>query len=282
MKKIGLILEGGANRGVFTAGVLDFFMEQELYLPYVAAVSVGSCNAMSYVSKQIGRTKSCMIPGKRNIPPIHWRHIKSKKTLIDLDLVFDDYPNRLVPFDYKTYFTSSIICEYVVSNCVTGKSEYMSERKDGKKLMEICKASCSMPYISPMMKLNGIPYLDGGISDAIPINHAMALGYEKNIVILTREKGYRKKISNKAHLFNKLFYRKYPKLIAMLESRKIRYNKVMDELERLEAQGKVLIIQPTKIIVGRMDNHQEHLEEFYQQGYQLAKTRLEEIKNFIK
>lgn len=148
MKKIGLILEGGANRGVFTAGVLDFFMEQELYLPYVAAVSVGSCNAMSYVSKQIGRTKSCMIPGKRNIPPIHWCHIKSKKTLIDLDLVFDDYPNRLVPFDYKTYFTFSIICEYVVSNCVIGKSEYMSERKDGKKLMEICKASYYAIYIT--------------------------------------------------------------------------------------------------------------------------------------
>lgn len=281
-KKVGLILEGGANRGVFTAGVLDFFMEQGLYLPYVVSVSVGSCNAMSYVSKQIGRTKSCMIPGKRNIPPIHWSHLKNKKTLIDLDLVFDDYPNHLVPFDYETYFTSSIICEYVVSNCITGQSEYMSEQKDGKKLMEICKASCSMPYLSPMIKLKGVPYLDGGISDAVPIKRAMSLGYEKNIVVLTQERGYRKKTSKDTHLLNRLFYKDYPKLIEMLDSRLIRYNKIMDDLEQLESQGKVLIIQPVKVLAGRMDNHQIHLEEFYQQGKFLAKNKLEEIKKFIE
>ena len=281
MNKIGLILEGGANRGIFTAGVLDYFMEQGLYLPYVVSVSVGSCNAMSYVSKQIGRTKSCMIPGKRNIPPIHWKHIKNKKILINLDLVFDEYPNHLVPFDYETYFTSPIICEYVVSNCLTGKNEYISEQKDRKRLMEICKASCSMPYISRMIKLNEIPYLDGGISDAIPIDHAMSLGYEKNIVILTRERGYRKKVSKKSHLLNQLFYKKYPKLIEMLDSRQTRYNKIMDDLEQMEKEGKVLIIQPLKVLAGRMDNDQTHLELFYQQGYFLAKDRFEEIKNFI-
>lgn len=279
--KTGLILEGGANRGIFTSGVLDFFKCQNLYLPYVVSVSVGSCNAIDYVSRQIGRTKECMIPNGRNVPPINWRHLKNKKTVINLDMVFDEYPNRIVPFDYETYWASNIISEYVVTNCLNGRPEYLSEKKDKNRLMNICRASCSMPYLSPIMILDNVPYLDGGIADAIPIKHAMNLGYEKNIVILTREKGYYKKDSNIARVINKIMYKNYPELVKKLDNRITRYNKTIKYLDRLEKEGKVFIIRPSEVLVGRTDNNVSHMNDFYKQGYDLAKKEIEKIRKFI-
>lgn len=281
MKKAGLILEGGANRGIFTAGVLDYFREQNLYLPYVVSVSIGSCNAMDYLSKQTGRTKSCIIPGGRNTPPIHWKHIRSKRSMVNMDLIFDEYPNSLVPFDYETCFASETVCEYVATNCSSGQAEYLTETKDKNRLMSVCRASCSMPYFSPMVLLDGVPYLDGGIADAIPIRRAISSGYENNIVILTREKGYRKKVSKAASFLNQKFYRDYPELIQALESRFSRYNETCSYLEELESEGKVLLICPSKVLAGRMDNDAARLEEFYRQGYEMAKNRGNEIRKFL-
>lgn len=248
LKKIGLILEGGANRGIFTAGVLDLFKCKGLYLPYVVSVSVGTCNALDYVSKQFGRTRECMIPNGRNIPPVSLQNIPKKKTMINLDMVFDEYPNHLVPFDYAAYWSSDIVSEYVVTNCITGQAEYLSEKKDEKRLMNICKASCSMPYLSPIMMLDGIPYLDGGIADAIPINHARSLGYKKNIVILTREKDYCKRNSGFLNFIDKILYSKYPCLIQQLRTRIIRYNETIELLGELEKKKEVIIIRPSKSI----------------------------------
>lgn len=281
MKKIGLILEGGANRGIFTAGVLDLFRNKNIYLPYVVSVSVGTCNAIDYVSKQFGRTKQCMIPNGRNIPPISIRNIPKKKTMINLDMVFDEYPNHLVPFDYATYWSSDIISEYVVTNCITGKAEYLSEKQDAKRLMNICRASCSMPYLSSITMIDGIPYLDGGIADAIPIRHARSLGYKKNIVILTREKGYCKRDLGILNIIDNILYRKYPQLIWQLKNRIIKYNKTIELLEKLEKRRDVLIIRPSKVLVERTENNAKLLSEFYQQGYRIGKNRLKEIQEFI-
>lgn len=281
MKKIGLILEGGANRGIFTAGVLDLFKSKDIYLPYVVSVSVGTCNAIDYVSKQFGRTKECMIPNGRNVPPVSIQNIPKKKTMINLDMVFDEYPNHLVPFDYATYWSSDIISEYVVTNCITGQAEYLSEKQDAKRLMNICRASCSMPYLSPITMLDGIPYLDGGIADAVPIRHARSLGYEKNIVVLTREKGYFKRNLGILNMMDNVLYRKYPRLIRQLKSRIKRYNKTIELLEKLEERKDVLIIRPSKVLVGRTGNNTKRLNQFYQQGYQIGKRRLREIQEFI-
>lgn len=281
MKKAGLILEGGANRGIFTAGVLDYFREQNLYLPYVVSVSIGSCNAMDYLSKQTGRTKRCMIPEGRNTPPIHWKNIRDKGSMVNLDLVFDIYPNQLLPFDYETCFGAETVCEYVVTNCISGQAEYLIETSDKKRLMTVGRASCSMPYLSPMVMLDGVPYLDGGIADAIPIRRAVSNGYEHNIVILTREKGYRKKASKTAQFLNRRFYRDYPELIRTLDSRFARYNETCAYLEQLEAEGKALIIRPSEVLAGRMDNDASHLESFYRQGYEMAERRGTEIREFL-
>lgn len=253
MKNTGLILEGGANRGVFTAGVLDCLQKNNIYLPYIAAVSAGSFNAMDYVSRQSGRTRECMIPDGRNRPPIHWTHFFKKKAMIDFDLAFDEYPNRLIPFDYKAYEKSGAVCEYVATDCYTGEPAYLSEKYDGKRLMQIARASCSVPYVCPMTRLDGRLYLDGGIADSIPVRHAIRLGYERNIVVLTREKGYRKPEAGKVRLLNGLMYRKYPELVKQLNNRNQRYNETVGYLEKLEAEQRALVIRPRKVLVSRAD-----------------------------
>lgn len=282
MEKIGLILEGGANRGIFTSGVTDCLKNHNIYLPYVISVSVGTCNAIDYVSKQIGRTKSCMIPNGRNIPPINWRHIPTKKSMINLDMVFDEYPNRIVPFDYETYFSSGIESEYVVTNCKEGKAEYLSEKNNKERLMAICRASCSMPYLCKMSRVDERFYLDGGISDAIPIRHAMQRGYHKNIVVLTREEGYIKSDSLFLKILSRIIYRKYPKLIELLDSRIQRYNDSIRYINKLERENKIIVIRPQKVLVGRIGNNPKKMNAFYQQGYNITEGMIDNILEFIR
>lgn len=282
MKQKGLILEGGANRGVFTAGVLDCMQDNGIRLPYIAAVSAGSFNAMDYVSGQKGRSRECMIPDGRNRPPIHWTHFFRKKAMIDFDLAFDEYPNQILPFNYEAYGASDVVCEYVATDCRTGEAVYLSEKHDRGRLMRIARASCSVPYVCPMTELDGNLYLDGGISDSIPIRHAQELGYEKNIIVLTQENGYRKPVSDKLQWFTRLMYRNYPLLTAQLESRNKRYNETIEYLEELEKEQKVLIIRPIKLLVSRADNNAERLQAFYRQGYETARQRMKEVENFLR
>lgn len=281
MKKVGLILEGGANRGIFTSGVMDCLKKYNIYFPYVVSVSVGTCNAIDYVSKQIGRTKDCMIPNGRNIPPINLRHIPKKGSMINLDMVFDEYPNRTVPFDYETYFSSEIESEYVVTNCKTGEAEYLSEKDDKMRLMNICRASCSMPYLCSMVRLDGNMYLDGGIADAVPIKHAIERGFKKNVIVLTRAKGYEKKDSHILKLLTRIMYNRYPNLVEKLDHRIQQYNETMGLIAKLEKENKVLIIRPNKVLVGRTENNTKHMNEFYLQGYKITEEKLSEIYRFI-
>lgn len=201
--------------------------------------------------------------------------------MIDFDLAFDEYPNRLLPFDYKAYETSETDCEYVVTDCRTGKAVYLSERHNGKRLMRIARASCSVPFVCPMTELDGSLYLDGGISDSIPIRHVMDRGYKKNIVILTREKGYQKPVTGKPQRLSRMLYRNYPELVRQLESRNQRYNETIKYLEKLESEQKVLLIRPHKVLVSRADNNTKRMEAFYRQGYETADKKLGEIRDFI-
>ena len=185
-KSGAVILEGGANRGVFTAGALDFLMEQEYYIPHVIGVSAGACNALDYVSRQIGRTRDCMIV--TNI-----KTIVEKKALLDMDMVFERYPYEIFPFDFDTYFASPQTCELVVTNCETGRAEYLDDRENKERLLAIGRASSSMPIACPMVEIDGNEYVDGGVADSIPIIRSLKTGHRKNVIILTRNFGYRKK-----------------------------------------------------------------------------------------
>ena len=284
MVKATLVLEGGATRGVFTSGALDYLMEKDFYTSYVIGVSAGSCNAVGYVSKQPGRTRDCMIQKDKEYSYYYgFRKFIKEKSLMDMDMVFDRYPNEIYPFDYDTYFASDIECEIVTTNCVTGRAEYMTEDSDKQRLMKICRASCSMPLICPMVNVDGIPYLDGGLADSIPIERAMEIGNGKTIVVLTRNPGYRKKMPSRAtvQLYRRA-YKKYPNLIRSIVNRSIVYNRTMKLLEQQEAEGKIFVLRPLIPTVSRLEKDYDALMHFYEHGYRLMRKEYDELMRFLE
>ena len=281
-KEAALVLEGGGTRGVFTAGVLDYLMEKEVKLPYVIGVSAGACNAIDYVSKQIGRTKDCTIIQDRKNRYIGTKDALKKGYLFDMDRLFDEYPNRLFPFDFDTYFASDIQCEVVVTNCLTGEAMYLSEKQDRERLLTICRASSSIPLISPVVDVDGIPCVDGGVADSVPLIHSMKLGHQKNVVVLTRNKGYRKKAPGKSRLLYTAALKKYPNLLNALLNRYRNYNRVMELVEKWEEEGHIFVIRPEVEPVSRTEQNVEKLTEFYDHGYQMMKQRMEEMQAYLE
>ena len=267
MERSGIILEGGAIRGVFTAGVLDFLMEKDYYFPYVAGVSAGSGNAVGYVSKQKGRTKKCMIITDKENQYMSLKKTIRNKSLFDMDLLYDRFPNEIFPFDYETYFRSDTVCELVVTNCLTGKAEYLSEKEDRDRLMVICRASSSIPVASPMVMIDGTPYLDGGLADSVPIVHALETGHKKNVT--------------RAHLYH-AFYRDYPELVRTLCNRANMYNRTMTLIEKWEKEGRVFVIRPEIAAVSRTEQNTEVLNEFYRHGYEQMEKQFEAMKKFLE
>ena len=182
--KTGLILEGGAVRGIFTAGVLDRLMEEGINFPYVIGVSAGGGNAMSYVSCQVGRTCR-MINAPRNESYYGFRQFLGSGKIINLDKMAYEYPYKQFPFDFDTYYNSGIETEYVCTCLETGEAEYFSEYEDNERLLTIAKATCSVPMLCAPVELDGKHYLDGSIADSIPIEHALEMGCDKLVIILT-------------------------------------------------------------------------------------------------
>lgn len=284
MENATIVLEGGATRGVFTSGVLDYLMEKELYLSHVIGVSAGSCNGVDYVSKQPGRTRDCMIHREKEYSYYNsiTKSIKTK-SLLDMDMVFEKYPKEMFPFDFDTYFRSEIECEIVTTNCKTGQAEYMTETQDGERLMKICRASSSMPLVSPIVNIDGVPYLDGGLSDSIPVKRALQKGNEKIVLILTRNPGYRKKPISKA--MGKLYrssYQKYPELTRTCIRRSLMYNQQMKLVEQLEEEGKVFVLRPLVPTVSRLEKNYDTLMYFYEHGYRLMKRQYEALERYLE
>ncbi len=282
MKEAALILEGGAVRGVFTAGVLDYLMEKELSFSYVVGVSAGACNAVDYVSWQPGRTRDCMIPKDKEYDFHNHKNMLRRKSLFDMDMIFDIYPNQVYPFDYDTYFQSPTVCEVTVTNCLTGKAEYLSERTDKQRLMQMCRASSSLPLVSPMVYIDGTPYLDGGLSDSVPIRHTITEGHKKNVVILTRNTGYRKSLSKKTKKIYIAAYRKYPELVKAIYYRAEKYNRTMEYIEYLEEKGRIFVLRPSMPAISKLETKEEKLSEFYQHGYDSIKERYNELVEYLE
>lgn len=279
-----IVLEGGATRGVFTSGVLDYLMEEDLYFSHVIGVSAGSCNGVDYVSRQIGRTKKCMIPEKKEYS--YYSGVRSaikEKSILDMDMVFDTFPKKIYPFDFETYFQSDMVCEIVTTNCETGKAEYMTEQNDPDRLMKLCRASSSMPLLSPIVNIDGVPYLDGGLADSVPVRRALKLENEKIVLVLTRNPGYRKKPISKgtAKLYRRA-YKKYPNLVHAAVYRNHVYNKTMELVERLEEEEKIFVIRPLVPTVSRLERDETALTAFYQHGYNLMKRQREALQRYLE
>lgn len=284
MIKATIVLEGGATRGVFTSGALDYLMEKDMYLSDVIGVSAGSCNGVDYVSRQPGRTRDCMIHKEKEYNYYYgFTKFIKEKSILDMDMVFDKYPNEIFPFDYDTYFSSEMECEIVTTNCETGQAEYMKERDSRERLMKICRASSSMPLISPMVNVDGIPYLDGGLADSIPIRRAAELGNKKIVVVLTRNPGYRKKMTSRgtANLYRKA-YSKYPELVRTTLRRNTSYNRTMELVERLLEEGKIFVLRPLIPTVSRLEKNYDTLMNFYEHGYRQMKKQYDELQKYLE
>lgn len=278
-----LVLEGGATRGVFTSGVLDFLMEKDFYTTDVIGVSAGACNAIDYVSRQIGRTKKCMIHKEKEYDfYLGLRKMVKEKSMMDMDLIFDRYPKELIPFDFDTYFQSEMKCDQVVTNCETGKAEYLDERKEKERLLKICRASSSMPLAAPIVRIDGVPYLDGGLADSVPIERALRKGRKKIIVILTRNEGYRKKKPSLGETrIYRAAYKKYPNLVRTILRRPYVYNKQMEQIEQLERKGEIFVLRPKIKTIGRMEKNYDRLTSFYEHGYVQMKEEYERLLEYL-
>ena len=268
-----LVLEGGGLRGVFTCGVLDCFMDKGIRFPFTVGVSAGACNGLSYMSGQRGRARSSNIDLMDKYHYVGFKYLLTQGCIMDFKLLFEDFPEKIIPYDYDTYFSNPDRFVMVTTNCLTGKAEYFEDKSSSERVMSIVRASSSLPFVSKITYVDGIPMLDGGIVDSIPVEYAMEQGYENLVVILTRNKGYRKKNSRMA--ISKVFYRRYPALQKALSERNTVYNKTMDLIERLENEGRIRVIRPHKPVeVGRMEKDTTKLAALYQEGYDLAQEFL--------
>ena len=279
IKKATLVLEGGATRGIFTSGALDYLMERDLYFSDVIGVSAGSCNAVDYVSRQPGRTRDCMIPTDKEGKYYYGiRDFVKEKSLMNMDLIFDKYPKELLPFDFETYFNSEINCQIVTTNCLTGKAEYMTEDSDNDRLMKLCRASSSMPLLTPIVNIDNVPYLDGGLADSVPIRRAQQMENEKIVVILTKNQGYRKSVlSPTMQRVYKRAYKSYPNLIRTIFRRSFEYNKTMNYLDQLEKRGEIFILRPQVKPVSRLERNKETLHAFYEHGYKYTERKFDDL-----
>lgn len=265
----GLILEGGGMRGVFTSGVLDNFMKRGIRFPYTIGVSAGACNGLSYMSRQHGRAKFCNIDLLEKHRYISIKNLLFKGNIMDFDLLFRAIPERLYPYDYDTYAQCNETFEMVTTSCKTGKACYYNEKNNSARIIEIVRASSSLPFVSPIASVDGAPMMDGGVSDSIPLLRARELGYNNNVVILTRNKGYRK--PTKKTMVPFFMYRKYPALRQAISNRNAMYNRQISMVEELEEAGKLTVIRPERpIVVGRMERDTNKLLDLYNEGYQCA------------
>ena len=284
IKKATLVLEGGATRGIFTSGALDYLMERDLYFSDVIGVSAGSCNAVDYVSRQPGRTRDCMIPTDKEGKYYYGiRDFVKEKSLMNMDLIFDKYPKQLLPFHFETYFNSEINCQIVTTNCLTGKAEYMTEDSDNDRLMKLCRASSSMPLLTPIVNIDNVPYLDGGLADSVPIRRAQQMENEKIVVILTKNQGYRKSVlSPTMQRVYKRAYKSYPNLIRTIFRRSFEYNKTMNYLDQLEKRGEIFILRPQVKPVSRLERNKETLHAFYEHGYKYTERKFDDLMEYLE
>ena len=268
-----LILEGGGMRGTFTSGVLDYLLDAGIDFPLTVGVSAGACNGLSYMSKQRGRARRSNIDLYDEYRYVGLKYLFTQRNIMDFKLLFEDFPERICPYDYDAFFARKERFVMVTTNCQTGEACYMEEKSDASRVINIVRASSSLPFAAPMVEIDGTPMLDGGIADSIPVQYAMNEGFKRFVIVLTRNKDYRK--DEKENPFIKFFYKKYPKLQEAIRNRAVNYNKTLDLIEELEARGEALVIRPEKPLqVSRIEKDINKLVELYNEGYKIAVRQL--------
>lgn len=277
----GLVLEGGGLRGIYTAGVLDSFLKADIHLRDVYAVSAGACHACSYLAKQPGRAYHTNTAYLNDPRYCSLQSLLKTGDLFGAEFLYHEIPERLYPIDNAAFCAVPSSFHPVITNCLTGQAEYPQVR-DLLRDIDYVRTSASLPGVSRFVKIGGTPYLDGGISDAIPLGKSIADGHRKNVVILTRDRAYRKSPSRMTALL-KHKYRAYPALCQRLDIRHRLYNAQLDAVRQAEADGSAFVIAPTvPLELGRLEKNLEKLNAVYQQGRHDAEARLDALRAYLE
>jgi predicted patatin/cPLA2 family phospholipase len=280
LKETGLVLEGGGMRGLYTAGVLDYFMERNLYFPYVVGVSAGACQACSYLSRQIGRNRKVNIDYIKDPRYLGYGNMLRRRELFGMDFIFDDIPNKLVPFDYQSFDRATERFVIGTTDCETGLPWYF-EKGDGNDILQVIRASSSLPFMAPVVRLAGKNLLDGGVTAPIPVHKSEQDGNTRNVLILTQHKEYRKKPAKLKWLARRL-YSKYPNIVEAMYNRHNVYNQTLEYIEDLETRGRVFVIRPGQPLeVGRVERNPEKLTKLFEQGYADATQIYPDLQNWL-
>lgn len=276
---IGLVLEGGAMRGMYTAGVLDVFLDNNIEVDGIVAVSAGLLFGLNYLSKQRGRT---IRYNKKYIKDKRYMGMHSLITtgnIVNKEFAYYDIPNKLDIFDEKTFKKSNTKIFAVITNIETGKPEYVKINNVTEQI-EILRASSAMPFVSKIVNIDEKKYLDGGISDSIPIEKCINLGYDKIVVVLTRPIGYIKKKTNK--FITKIKYNKYKNLVKAINNRYKVYNDSISKIIDLENKKEIFVIRPSKDLhIKRIEKNENKLQEMYDLGISDCKKRLKELLDYL-
>lgn len=283
MESTSLILEGGGMRGVYTAGVLDLLLDKDIDIKYCIGVSAGACNCVSYISKQKKRNYRVNINYINDKRYLSFNNLIKTGSAFGMDMLFDIIPNELEPFDHKSFENSGAKFIVGATNCETGEAEFynIKDFNDGYGY-EALKASISLPLVAKIVDFDNKKLLDGGIAAPIPIQKAIDDGIEKHVVVLTQHKGY-KKSKTKIMPIIKRKYKSHQGLIKAMENRYKIYNETLEQLDKLEEEGKCFVIRPSSPLdVSRFERDKNKLEAIYNKGYEDAKALSESLIKFLE
>lgn len=280
MYHAGLVLEGGGMKGVYTAGVLDFFLDKEIEFSSVYGVSAGACHMCSYLSKQRGRALDISVDYLDTRRYCSVESLVTTGDLFNARMCYHLIPEYLYPYDYKEFDRYQGKAYSVATDIVAGRPEYFRIR-DMKGDIDKIRASASLPLVSRNVKIDGSLYLDGGISDSIPLQQSVVNGNQKNVVVMTKEIGYVRRPSRQLGLV-RARYRKYPKVYQLMAQRHVNYNEQLAYIERQQKEGRAFVIRPKAASdVGRIEKNPEKLRALYQQGFDDAAGCYEELMRYL-
>lgn len=278
--RVGLVLEGGAMRGMYTAGVLDVFLDNNIEVDGIIGVSAGVLFGVNYLSRQRGRAIRYNKKYAKDKRYMGLHSFITTGNIVNKDFAYYEVPNKLDVFDQETYGKSNKDFYATITNIETGMPEYINI-KNVFEQMEVLRATSAMPFVSRIVEIDGKKYLDGALSDSIPIDKCKSLGYDKIIVILTKHLDYRKK--RRGNSIIKLGYRKYPNLVKSMQNRYKNYNETIERIIDMENKKEIFVIRPSRVVkIKRIEKDENKLQEMYDLGIEDCKKVIKKLKKYLK
>ncbi len=277
---VGVVLEGGTFRPIFSSGVLDALLSENMMLPYCIGVSAGIADGVSYISRQPQRNLEIVQKYRNDKRYMSRSNFRKCRSLFGIDFIFDEIPNHLIPFDWDTFYSYPGKCLVGVTNAKTGQAEY----KDAMEMDSACtmmRATCALPLFFPAIKMDGDVYYDGGIADPIPVKKALEDGCDKVLIVLTQPRGFVKKLGKYDKLGAQMLAHRYPKMKEQILSRPERYNQAVEECHEFVKEGKAMIIRPSHPL-NSFESDVRKLEMSYWHGYRMTKEKMSKIKKFLE